>query len=261
MIKKLMSFFGLVLLLGSCASREKLQYYQGITENISQDSLTYTTLLKQDDLLLIIVSTPNSGAVKDFNLTDFTIVGEGLNSSGAPDAAVAQLRFLSYLIDNRGMIQFPVLGPIKLGGLSRSEALDLLKSKLKPYINDPIVTLRVLNFKVTVQGEVMRPGTFNVDTERITLPEALARAGDLTIYGKRVNILIIRDIDGKKSANFVDITKADFINSPFYYLSQNDVVYVEPNKTKMNSSAVGSNVSVILTSVSLLITIVALLIR
>jgi polysaccharide export outer membrane protein len=137
----------------------------------------------------------------------------------------------------------------------------LFKTKLKAYFTEPSVNLRILNYKITVQGEVARPGTFTSATERITLPEALSMAGDLTIFAKRDNILIIREIDGKKESHFVDITKADFINSPFYYLSQNDLIYVEPNKTRMNSSAVGPNISIILSSVSLLITIVALLIR
>ena len=261
MIKKILPFLVFVLVLGSCASREKLRYYQGIEQAVQQDSTTYNPVLKQDDLLLIVVSATNNAAAKDFNISNFAIIGDGPGASGSPDGASAQLRFYSYLIDNNGMIQFPVLGQVKLGGLSRGEALELLKSKLKLYINEPIVTLRILNYKISVQGEVVRPGTYEIASERITLPEALAKAGDLTIYGKRDNILVIREVDGKKSTHFVDITKADFINSPFYYLSQNDVVYVEPNKTKMNSSAVGANVSVILTSVSLLITIVALLIR
>ena len=165
------------------------------------------------------------------------------------------------MIDNNGFIEFPVLGQLKLGGMTRAEALTFIKEKLKPYINEPIVNLRILNFKVTVQGEVANPGIFSINTERITLPEALSMAGDLTINGKRENVLIIREIDGKKSYHFVDLTKADFINSPFYYLSQNDVIYVEPNQTKINSSVVGANISIILTSVSLLITIIALLIR
>jgi polysaccharide export outer membrane protein len=261
MIKKLMSLFILVIVLGSCASREKLRYYQGVEQAVQQDSTTYNPVLKQDDLLLIVVSAPNSAAAKDFNLLNISVVGDVVSAGASPDIATAQQRFYSYLIDNQGMIQFPVLGALKLGGLSRRAALELLNSRLKPYINEPTVLLRILNYKISVQGEVARPGTYDIASERITLPEALARAGDLTIYGKRDNILIIRDVNGKKSSHFVDITKADFINSPFYYLSQNDVVYVEPNKTRMNGSGVGPNISLILTSVSLLITIIALLRR
>ena len=110
-------------------------------------------------------------------------------------------------------------------------------------------------FKVSVTGEVNTPGSFPIATERVTLPEALAMAGDLTIYGNRDNILIIREMDGKKTYNFVDITKADFINSPFYYLSQNDMVYVEPTKVRMNSAAVGPNIGIIISSISLLLAV------
>lgn len=261
MIKNLTAAVVLLLLLSACATREKLQYYQGIEQAVQQDTLTYNPTLKQDDLLLIIVSAQNPEAVRDFNLASYGVIGDGSSSIARPDLAGTQLRYQSYLIDNQGNIQFPVLGTIKIGGLARHEAVNLLQEKIKQYVNNPIVTLRILNYKVTVQGDVARPGTFSTNTERITLPEALSMAGDLTITGRRDNILIIREIDGKKSYNYVDLTKADFINSPFYYLSQNDVVYVEPNKTKMNSSVVGPNISIILTSVSLLITIVALLIR
>jgi polysaccharide export outer membrane protein len=260
MIKNIIGVLTLLVLLGSCASRESVQYYRGIEQAVQQEAVTYEPVLKQDDLLLIIVSAPTPEAARDFNLASFGVIGDGSAASGT-DIAGVQMRYQSYLIDNKGTIEFPVLGNIKLAGLTRTEAMEFFKSQLKPYIKEPIITLRILNYKVTVQGEVNRPGIFTINSERITLPEALAMAGDLSIYGKRDNILIIREIDGKKSYNVVDITKADFINSPFYYLSQNDIVYVEPNKTRINGSAVGSDIGVILTSVSLLITIVALLIR
>src|SRR5690606_36224061 len=116
--------------------------------------------------------------------------------------------------------------------------------ELLTYIKDPVINLRIVNYKISVSGQVVRPGTFNIQTERITLPEAITMAGDMTIYGNRSRVLIIRENEGKKTYNFVDMTKADFINSPFYYLTQNDLVYIEPNKTKINSSAVGPNISV-----------------
>lgn len=240
-----------MLVLSSCASRDKMRYYRDIEQAVQNDSLTYNPILKQDDLLSIIVSSPSAEATANFNVASF---GVG-NSGDAPGTSVAQPTYLSYLIDNKGKIDFPVLGKLKLGGLTRDEAMTMIKTKLKAYINDPYVTMRILNYKVSVQGEVNSPGTFPITTERVTLPEALSMAGDLTIYGKRDNILIIREIDGKKSYNFVDLTKADFVNSPFYYLSQNDMVYVEPNKVRMNSSAVGPNITVILSSISVLLAI------
>lgn len=249
---------GIVLfILNSCASRDKIRYYKGIEEAAYADSISYNPVLKQDDLLSIIVSSPSAEATANFNVASF---GVG-NTGSAPGATVAQPVYLSYLVDNQGKIDFPVLGKLTVGGLTRSQAMSMIKTKLKDYIKDPFVTMRILNFKVSVTGEVARPGSFPVATERVTLPEALAMAGDLTIYGKRDNILIIRETDGKKTYNFVDISKADFINSPFYYLAQNDMVYVEPNKTRMNAAAIGPNIGVILTSVSLLLAIYSIFTR
>jgi polysaccharide export outer membrane protein len=152
------------------------------------------------------------------------------------------------------------LGKLQVGGLTRSEVLKMFKDKISAYIKNPIINLRIMNFKFSVQGEVTLPGTYTVASERITLIEALSMAKDLTIYGKRNNILIIREIDGIKSYNRVDITQADFMNSPFYYLAQNDVVYVEPNKNKINGAAIGPNTSVIISVSSLLITLITLII-
>lgn len=251
MIRKISALLILLITLGSCATREKIRYYQGIAEAVENDSITYNPVLKQDDLLSIVVSSPNAEATANFNLASF-----GVGTAGnAPGTYMVQPTYLSYLIDNEGKINFPVLGQLKLGGLTRKEAVAMINTKLKAYINDPFVTLRILNYKISVQGEVNGPGSFPVATERVTLPEALSMAGDLTIYGRRDNILVIREIDGKKSYNYIDITKADLINSPFYYLSQNDIVYVEPNKTRVNSSVVGPNISLIISSITLLMTI------
>lgn len=260
MIKRLSVIAVFLILLTSCASREKLAYYQDI-KNLSSQNVNYEPKLKPDDLLLIFVSSPDPEAAAPFNLNTINIAGATSAGLSNPENAGGQIRYQTYLIDSNGFIQFPIIGNIKLGGLSRESALEVLKTSLKKYIQEPIVNLRILNYKVTVQGEVVRPGTFNVLTERITLPEALSMAGDMTIYGKRDNVLIIREADGKKTYNFVDITKSEFINSPFYYLSQNDLIVVEPNKTRMNASVVGPNISVILSSVSLLITVIALLIK
>jgi polysaccharide export outer membrane protein len=257
MIKKIVAVTVLIVVLASCASRDKIRYFKGIEEAAYADSISYNPVLKQDDLLSIIVSSPSAEATANFNVASY-----GVGTTGAtPGEVVEQPTYLSYLIDNEGYVEFPVLGPLKLAGLTRSSALSMIKGKLRNYIKEPFVTMRILNYKVSVQGEVARPGTFPIKTERVTLPEALAMAGDLTIYGRRDNVLIIRENEGKKTYNFVDLTKADFINSPFYYLSQNDMVYVEPNKVKMNSSAVGPNIAVILSALGILIGFYAIFTR
>lgn len=244
-----------LFLLSSCVSRKKVVYFQN--SGSSATDVNYHPRLEKDDLLMIVVSSSDFEAAANFNLPIISVVG---NTKGTAEAN-SQLQYQTYLIDNAGFIQFPILGPLKLGGLTREEALSLLTTKLKGYIKDPVINLRVINFKVSVMGEVISPGTFTITSERITILEALSLAGDMTIYGKRDNIVVVREVDGKVTYNQVDITKADFINSPYYYLKQNDVIYVEPNKTKINSAGVGPNASLIVAASSVLIALVALLLR
>ncbi|WP_278036329.1 polysaccharide biosynthesis/export family protein [Flavobacterium nitratireducens] len=232
-------------------------YYQNIdTTNVSEKAESYEIKLQPDDVLMIIVSAEDPEIAAPFNLTS-----ESVTTAANPLLSTGQRTLQTYLVDAYGYIQFPVLGKLKVGGLSRTEVIHLLENKIGTYVKNPIINLRITNFKVSVQGEVNSPGTYQIESERITLIEAISKARDLTIYGRRDNVLIIREIDGVKSYNRVDITKADFIHSPFYYLAQNDVVYVEPNKVKVNGSAVGPNTGVIISISSLLMTLAAILLR
>ena len=254
-VKKTIPFL-LVLLFFSCKPREEVVYYQNIDAMThTEQSNSYEIKIQPDDLLMIIVSADDPETAIPFNLSNISVP-----SAGSVNAAQGQLTMQSYLVDAAGTIDFPVLGKLKVGGLSRSELMKLLESKIAKYIKNPIINIRVTNFKISVQGEVTQPGTYPVSSDRITLIEAISEAGDLTIYGKRDNILVIRELNGVKSYNRVDITKADFINSPFYYLAQNDVVYVEPNKTRINGGAVGANTGVIISITSLLITVITLIV-
>ena len=251
-------FFLFFILIFSCKPREELVYYQNIDGLKSTEKLnTYEIKIQPDDLLLIIVSADDTEAAVSFNLSSVNLP----NSVGGINTAYRGQEVMQYyLVDAAGYLDFPVLGKIKVGGQTRSDVMQFLKSSISKYIKNPIINLRILNFKVSVQGEVIQPGTYNINSERITLIEALSMARDLTIYGKRDSILIIRELDGVKSYNRVDITKADFINSPFYYLAQNDVVYVEPNKTRINGAAVGANTSVLISITSLLITVITVIV-
>jgi polysaccharide export outer membrane protein len=253
---KTVSFLSLLSLFLSCASKKDVVYYQNIDalEGI-QNSNSYEVKIQPDDLLMIIVSADDPEAAIPFNLKTYS------TSSNKLDLTRGQETVQLYLVDRDGAIEFPILGKIKIGGLTRTEVLQLLKNKIGNYIKNPIINLRITNFKVSLQGEVNLPGTYSVASERITLIEALSMAKDLTIYGRRDNVLIIREINGVKSYNRVDITKSDFINSPFYYLAQNDVVYVEPNKTRVNSSAVGPNTSVIISAISILVSLSVLIFK
>lgn len=238
-----------IVLLFSCASKKDMIYYQDIDALGAQEkSNSYEIKIQPDDLLQISVHTEDPEIAKAFSLNTSSETG---NAGGSGSV---------YLVDAYGFIDFPTLGKIKVSGFTRTEVLHLLDTKLSQYIKKPIVSLRITNFKVSVQGEVNAPGTYPIVSERITLIEALTLAGDLSVYGKRDNILIIREIDGIKSFNRVDITKAQFMNSPFYYLAQNDVVYVEPNQNKINGAAVNPSTGLIFSVVSILITLTTLII-
>ena len=254
LIKKAMPIF-FAFIFFSCASRKDVVYYQDIDSmSPSQKSNSYEIKIQPDDLLSIIVSAEDAEIAAPFNLNASGVVGASKQGSSGQGASS------SYLVDASGTIDFPVLGKIKVSGLSRTEVLDIFQKKISVFIKNPIINLRVLNFKVSVQGEVSSPGSYPVASDRVTLIEAITMAGDLTIFGKRDNILIIREIDGVKSYNRVDITKSDFMNSPFYYLAQNDVVYVEPNKNRVGAAAISPSTGVIISITSILLTIVTLII-
>lgn len=236
----------------SCASSDKLLYLQN--NSVSESQVNYNTIIKPDDVLMIIVSSENPEVAAPYNLKSVVMQ---TNS----EEAIQTQRTQTYLVDSEGNIEFPVIGKIKLGGLNKQEAIAYLKNILKDHVKDAVINMRILNFEITVLGEVKNPGTFSVSSERITLLEALGKAGDLTIYGKRKNVLLIRDENGVKTTHRIDLTKSDFISSPYYYLAQNDVVYVEPNKTKINSSAVGPNIALGISALSLVVTIIALTVK
>lgn len=245
-----------VLFFTSCTTRKKLVYFQQST-SVSDSIENYNPILKCDDLLSIIITCIDQESAKPFNLPISNMFNNNIGgyTQGAPTQP-------GFLIDSDGYIDFPVVGKVKLSGLKRSIAIDTIKQKLKPYVKDPSVMVRILNFKITVLGEVKNPGTFTIPNERITLLEALGIAGDLNITAIRNNILVVRELDGKKVHYRVDLTSSEVFNSPVYYLNQNDVVYVEPNRAKINSSVINpANAGIVISAVSLIITVLALLTR
>ncbi len=253
-------YHGLFLLiisafLASCAAKKKMIYFQGDLGN-QEANKNYNPVFHTDDVISIIVMGMDAETVKPFNLPAQNIT----NSLGGGYSQGIQTP-IGYLVDVNGNIDFPVIGQIKTAGLTRSAMIDSLKLKLKPYLSNATILIRILNFKVTVLGEVKTPGTFTIPNERVTLPEALGIAGDLLITGKRKNVMVIRDTEGKKTEHRIDLTSKDLFSSPVYYLNQNDVVYVEPNRPKINSSVINQVNAAIIISAASLITAVMTIVR
>ena len=253
-------FAVLCMTLGSCGSSKQIAYFQ------NADSLSYAASkglfdakIMPKDLLTITVSTTDPKAATPFNLS----VTNTLNATGYLSTGAGSLQ--TYLVDNDGFINFPVVGQLKVGGMTKRQCENYIRDKILPYMSkteNPIVTVKMASFKVTVAGEVKAPGVFNVDQEKISVIEALARAGDLTIYGKRGNVLLIReDATGEKSVHRLNLNDANLINSPYYYLQQNDYLYVEPNSVQAKNSAIGSSTTIWISVVSILTSVTSLVVN
>ncbi|MBO6606492.1 polysaccharide biosynthesis/export family protein [Psychroserpens sp.] len=251
-----------VVMMSSCASSKDLAYFQDepLTEASNFDN-SFELKYKPNDILTIDVSALDPDAVRPFNLAAVMYSNNNANPGTTNLSGNGQVIRQTYLVDPNGNIEFPVLGTLNIAGQSRAEVTEMLKERLKDYVKDPIVNIRLINFTVTVLGEVNRPGTFTIQDERISLSEALGLAGDLTIYGKRNNVFLIREEDGKKKYATYDLTSINVVNSPVYYLSQNDVVYVEPNGSRVRQSAYNQTTPVIISAVATLATITAILIN
>lgn len=246
-----------VILFSACNSTKEVVYLQDVVPLKQQDiERKYEVFIHEDDLLSIMVNSKDPELALPFNMPLITYQ-IGSESSG-------QQRVLGYLVDTNGDIDFPILGKLHVAGLSRLELRDLIKEKLisGDYIKDPVVTVQFLNYKVSVMGEVARPGSFTITGDRITLLEALSMAGDLTIYGRRDRVAVIREENGKRTILFHDLRSSEIFTSPCYYLQQNDIVYVEPNKAKAGQRDINQNnsVSVWLSAVSVLAAVASLLV-
>lgn len=250
------SFFVIITLLAisfitSCASPKDLVYFQD--EPLSAgyiDSSPEQLIYKPDDILTINVTAADPLAAQPFNLALVSGSEDLLTVSGTSKQQ-------TYLVDYNGNIEFPVLGTLHIAGMTRIELTEILKERISEYAKDPIINIRLVNFTVTVIGEVSSPGTYTIQDERISLPEALGLAHDLTIYGQRKNVLLIREVDGKKKFAKIDLTSVNALSSPLYYLQQNDVIVVEPNKARIRSSSYNQNNSVLISAIGTLTTIIA----
>lgn len=251
-MKKILYLFLGLLLLSSCGVQYKqVPYFQDLSDTAHlEEQITNLRELKiqNDDILGITVSSLNIEASAIFNMgTTSSVQG---NSSGSVNPSVTSNGFL---VDQDGAIQLPLVGSVKVAGLTTKQARELIRGKLGNYLKEPVVSLRIVNLKVSVLGDVARPGVYPVNNERVTITDALSMAGDLTITGTRKNVLLVREIQSKRHYIRIDMSSKDLFNSPYFYLENNDVIYVQPSGAKYASvDSSYRNVSIVLSALSVI---------
>jgi polysaccharide export outer membrane protein len=243
-------FFLPLFFLSSCVNQKQIAYFQkGVNQpDTIAVAQAYIPKIQPGDILAIPIGSLNPLASSFFNPFSAMPITPDDNNGGSQNSpsqtgsgtggnmsspTLTQTNAPGYLVDSEGTIELPLLGTIKVSGLTTSEAKQVIKNKLKIYLKEPTVNVRFLNYKISVLGEVMHPSVYVIPNESVTLPEALSIAGDITIFGKRENVLVIRDVNGKKEFGRVDLTSREVFNSPYYYLHANDVIYVEPGKGRV----------------------------
>lgn len=256
-----------LFILSSCASTKNIAYFQNISDGVKDTAETFTPppepSIQPDDILFITVSGANPTAAAPYNqgATSFntpSLIGE-TSTTESIYGRTADTR-MGYLVDKEGTINMAGLGPINLKGLTLIQAQDTLQHILLPYLKDPQVNVRFLNYKITILGEVSRPGTYTIPNQQINLLQALGLAGDMTIFGKRVNVLVVREQNGKREYGRINMNDTrSLFDSPFYHLQQNDVVYVQPRRSRLwnTDQATLRNISIIatvLSAISILVT-------
>jgi len=251
-MRKVILFSLVIVSILSCATKKEIIYFQDSADlNDTEIPEIFEPLIEPNDILHISISSFDEALVMPFNKERFAE-----NNANADNLALQ-----GYLVDSEGTINFPVLGVISVGGKSRSEIQQVLKKRLMEYVTDVVVDVRILNFKVTILGEVRNPGVYTIRNERVTIPEALGLAGDLTDDGDRNNISIIREENGKRIVTNVDITQTDLFNSPFFFLKQNDIIYVQPSLRGVKKSGFIPDIPALLSLVTVILSTVIIITR
>jgi polysaccharide export outer membrane protein len=249
----------LFCLLFSCKVKDDIDYMKNI-ENVAikTSNRTYTSTIQPSDQLVITILAKDNEVAKPFNRDYYSTDMSQL--SGMPSRSSTTEP--SYIVDSKGNIDFPILGTLNTTDKTIDQFKDELKEKLSKYIKNPGVNIKTTNYKVTVLGEVNKSGTYSIpDGQPTTILNVLGLAGDLTIYGQRKNILVVRNVDGATTKEYIDLTDAGFINSPYYYVKQNDVIYVSPNKARKSASSYGPQTGIWISVASVLIGVLALIFR
>ncbi len=267
-MKKIILFITGCVLFTSCNTIKDIAYVQnaGVPVEFKADehAVRPDATLKPGDLLVITVNSNTPEAAQPFNLP-LVPGGEGMNSYGISKSNISGGAGLqNYLIDIDGDINFPILGKLHVAGMKKNDLITLLKSKIYPFYmkEEPIITVRFANYKISVLGEVNRPGAYDINNEKLDLFEAIAMVGDLTIYGRRDNVLLIReDQNGKKTTYRIDLRDKRLIDSPYFYLQQNDVLYIQPNNPRSRGAALGAAEALSISVVGTLISLTSLIIN
>jgi len=256
------------VMFSACNAWEKVSYFQQGGVQAVFDTTVLAAypdpVVKVGDVLLITVNTNSPEAAIPFNLPLVPVGEASKNYSIGSGANLSYgLSMQNYLVESNGEIVFPVLGRLKVANMTKNEVVETIKSAIYPlYLKEePIILVRFVNFKISVLGEVQRPGAFFINNDKVSILDALAMASDLTIYGNRENILLIRENDDKREMVRLDLRDSDLVNSPYFYLQQNDVLYVEPNKSKSRSSLVSSAEMITISVVGTLISLTSLIIN
>lgn len=246
--KLILLIIGVTLMITSCKSKKSIIYFQEAENTESIDSIIkFEPQIQIGDILKIDVTAVDLEAAMPFNLT-----------KPSPNGANTSSNEMGYLVDIEGNINFPVLGALKIDGMTRIELMNKLKEDLSIYLKNPIVNVKIVNFKITVLGAVGSPGTFTIENERVSIVEAIGMAGDFEILGNRKPVTLIREQNGERVIVTFDFTNRELFNSPYYYLAQNDIVYVEPSATRYKSAYFGPNIGIILGVLTLGLTVFAL---
>lgn len=257
-MKKLyLLFFLLPLVLTGCSSYQKSLYLQNdAVINQSTQGQLYDFRIMPKDILTILVSTTDPAASAPF----YRKLGQDKETTSSSTVGMQNLDLLGYLVDNNGEIDFPVLGKIQVIGLTTRECEALLREKLKPYLKEtPLVTVSSSNYKFSVLGEVNAPGTYTVQDEKVTIFEAIAQAGDMTLFSIRDDVQLLReDSEGRRQVIHLNLNDANITQSPYFYLQQNDVIYVKPTKAKVRTNTFNSNASMWITILSVLTSVTSL---
>jgi polysaccharide export outer membrane protein len=244
-----LALYALMLFCITSCSYKAVPYFQNLTikgENEETIKNYSPIVIEPDDILGISVSSQNKDASAVFNYNLSTI--SGLNQSTSNNPVVG------YLVDENGAIQVPYIGNLKVSGLTLSQLRSQLQKQLEEYLKDPVVNVRLINFKLSVMGDVLRPGVYPVEGQHVSIPEALTMAGDLNITAMRTNVTLIREQNGKRKYIPIDLTSKNLFNSPYYYLKSNDIIYVQPGKNKFASVDNSyRNIGILLSALSIVV--------